>query len=48
MEIKRNICNKIAEWKNDTKRTKALLIEGARRTGKSTVTEEFARNECHL
>ena len=45
MEIKRNIYNKIAEWKNDTKGTKALLIESARRIGKSTVTEEFARNE---
>ena len=45
MEIKRNIYNKIAEWKKETNGTKALLIEGARRIGKSTVAEEFAQNE---
>ncbi len=45
MEIKRNIYYKMVEWKNETKGTKALLIEGARRIGKSTVAEEFARNE---
>ena len=45
MEIKRNIYNKIAEWKKETNGTKALLIEGARRIGKSTVAEEFAKNE---
>ena len=45
MEIKRNIYDRISEWKNETKGTKALLIEGARRIGKSTVVEEFAQNE---
>ena len=45
MEIKRNIYYKIAEWKKETNGTKALLIEGARRIGKSTVAEEFAQNE---
>ena len=45
MEIKRNIYNKIAEWKKETNGTKALLIEGARRIGKSTVAEGFAQNE---
>ncbi len=45
MEIKRNIYSKIAEWKKETNGTKALLIEGARRIGKSTVAEEFAQNE---
>lgn len=45
MEIKRNIYDKILAWKNETKGTKALLIEGARRIGKSTVAEEFAQNE---
>ena len=29
----------------NTNGTKALLIEGARRIGKSTVVEEFGRNE---
>lgn len=45
MEIKRSIYNKIADWKNEAKGTKALLIEGARRIGKSTVAVEFAKNE---
>ena len=45
MEIKRNIYNKIADWKKQTNGTKALLIEGARRIGKSTVAENFAKNE---
>lgn len=45
MEIKRKIYNKIREWKNSSNGTKALLIEGAGRIGKSTVAEEFGRNE---
>jgi len=32
-------------WKNVAKGSKALLIEGARRIGKSTIVEEFAKNE---
>ncbi len=45
MEIKRDIYKRILDWKNETKGTKSLLIEGARRIGKSTVVEEFAQNE---
>ena len=45
MEIKRSIYNRIIEWKEETGGTKALLIEGARRVGKSTVVQEFAVNE---
>lgn len=45
MEIKRKAYNKILEWKNSTNGTKALLIEGARRIGKSTVVEEIGKNE---
>ncbi|WP_031492226.1 ATP-binding protein [Succinivibrio dextrinosolvens] len=45
MEIKRSIYNKIADWKKQTNGSKALLIEGARRIGKSTVAEKFAKNE---
>lgn len=33
------------EWKKDSDGKTALLIEGARRIGKSTVVEEFAKNE---
>ena len=32
---------KILEWKEKSKGKKALLIEGARRIGKSTVAEEI-------
>ncbi|MBO4910688.1 MAG: AAA family ATPase [Lachnospiraceae bacterium] len=45
MGIKREIYNKILDWKNETNGKKALLVEGARRIGKSTVVEEFAHRE---
>ena len=45
MDIKRKIYNKILDWKNETNGKKALLVEGARRIGKSTVVEEFAQRE---
>ena len=45
MEIKRKIYGKISDWKRESKGKKALLIEGARRIGKSTVAEEIGRNE---
>ncbi len=43
--FKRKIYNKLIDWKSSTNGTKALLIEGARRIGKSTIVEEFAKNE---
>ena len=45
MEIKRKIYNELLEWKQKSNETKALLIEGARRIGKSTIAEEFGKNE---
>ena len=45
MEIKRKIYAKIVEWKETCNGTKALLIEGARRIGKSTVVKEIGENE---
>ena len=45
MEIKRKIYDKILQWKKECNGKKALLIEGARRIGKSTVCEEFGKNE---
>lgn len=33
------------EWKNECNGTKTLFIEGARRIGKSTIVEEFAKKE---
>lgn len=43
--FKRKIYNKLKNWKSETGGTKALLVEGARRIGKSTIVEEFAKNE---
>ena len=45
MIYKRKIYDKMLKWKNESQGRNALLIEGARRVGKSTITEEFARNE---
>ena len=45
MEIKRNCWNDLLRWKNTCKGSKALLIEGARRIGKSTLCESFAKKE---
>lgn len=43
--FKRKIYDKILEWKEENHGKTALLIEGARRVGKSTIVEEFARKE---
>lgn len=43
--FKRKIYDRILQWKNENMGRSALLIEGARRVGKSTIAEEFARNE---
>ena len=43
--FKRKIYDKLLEWKRESNGRTALLIEGARRIGKSTVAEEFGKNE---
>lgn len=43
--FKRKIYAKMLEWKSESKGRTALLIEGARRIGKSTIVEEFAIRE---
>lgn len=43
--FKRKIYAKMLEWKRRSKGSTALLIEGARRIGKSTIVEAFAKNE---
>lgn len=43
--FKRKIYDRIMEWKQSSKGRNALLIEGARRVGKSTVVKEFAERE---
>ena len=45
MLFERKIYEKLLNWKREANGKKALLIEGARRIGKSTVVEEFAKNE---
>lgn len=43
--FKRKIYDELLAWKKDSGGETALLVEGARRVGKSTVVEEFAKNE---
>lgn len=43
--FKRKVYEKLKEWKRDRCGKTALLIEGQRRVGKSTVVEEFAKRE---
>ncbi|MBR3306737.1 MAG: ATP-binding protein [Lachnospiraceae bacterium] len=45
MILKRKIYTKLLGWKNECLGTKAVMVEGARRIGKSTIVEEFARQE---
>ena len=45
MILKRKVYDKLLQWKNESNGGKAILIEGARRIGKSTIAEEFAKNE---
>lgn len=43
--FRRKIYDKMLEWKRIKNGSTALLIKGARRIGKSTIAEEFAKNE---
>ncbi len=43
--FKRKIYDKLLRWKEEAAGRTALLIEGPRRVGKSTVAEEFGRRE---
>ena len=43
--FKRKIYDEILEWKKNRSDKYALLIKGARRVGKSTIAEEFAKKE---
>lgn len=45
MIFRRKIYDKLLEWKQTAQGTKALLLEGARRIGKSTIVEQFAKTE---
>ena len=43
--FKRKIYERMLEWKKNQHGTTALLVRGARRVGKSTVVEQFAKHE---
>lgn len=45
MIFRRKLYNDMLRWKNERKGSTALLIKGARRVGKSTLVEEFAKRE---
>ena len=45
MILRRKIYQRLLDWKEECHGTKALLVEGARRIGKSTICEEFGKNE---
>ncbi len=45
MILKRKAYDKLLAWKNECNGSRAILVEGARRIGKSTIVEEFAKNE---
>ena len=43
--FKRKLYSLMLQWKEEKKGATALLIKGARRVGKSTLAEQFAKNE---
>ncbi len=43
--MKRKVYDKLLNWKREDRGRVAILLEGARRIGKSYIVEEFARNE---
>ena len=43
--FKRKLYDKMLNWKQTRDGSTALLVKGARRVGKSTIAEEFAKNE---
>lgn len=45
MIFKRKIYDEMLAWKHDSQGETALLIEGPRRVGKSTIVQQFAKNE---
>ena len=45
MILKRKIYEQLKAWKNECNGSRAILVEGARRIGKSTIVKEFAEHE---
>ena len=48
--FRRKAYERLLQWKSESRGSRALLLEGARRTGKSTLARTFAENEyaAHL
>lgn len=42
--FKRKVYDELREWKENFSGRYAALLEGAKRVGKSTIAEEFAKN----
>ena len=45
--FKRKIYDRMLQWKQLSAGKSALLVQGARRIGKSTIVEEFAKKELY-
>lgn len=45
MELQRKAYKQLLNWKNESKASSAILIESARRVGKSYLARMFAKNE---
>lgn len=45
MYFKRKVYDKLLEWKKNYSENYAVMLEGARRVGKSTIAKNFAENE---
>ncbi len=43
--FKRKIYDTMLRWKHDSEGSTALMIEGPRRVGKSTIVKQFAQRE---
>ena len=43
MMFRRKIYDQFLDWKKNASGEKALMVEGARRIGKSTIVEEFGK-----
>lgn len=46
--MKRKIYQDLVKWKKESNGKTAILIEGARRVGKSYIAEEFAKKIINL
>lgn len=45
MYFERKVYKKLVDWKKNYANNYAVMLEGARRVGKSTIAKNFAQNE---